>query len=103
MLEALADFFGVNPNFFFNTEAADRIAAQLELYAAMRDTEVRQIALRAADLSPDSLRAIAEIIEHWRQLEGIPQGKREGRTPSTRPPEQTEEKGTGDSGPESAA
>lgn len=72
-LEALADFFGVSPSYFFDEESAMRIHAQLALLAAMRDARVRNIALRAADLSPETLHAIAEIIERTRQIEGLPE------------------------------
>jgi transcriptional regulator with XRE-family HTH domain len=70
-LEALADFFGVPPSYFFDDEAAARVDAQLELLAAFRDTSVRRMALRAAGLSPESLGAVAETIERLRQLEGL--------------------------------
>lgn len=70
-LEALADFFGVSAAYFFDDEVAARIDAELELLATLRDSPVRQLALRASGLSPDSLRAIAEMIEHVRQLEGL--------------------------------
>lgn len=70
-LEALARFFGVSAAYFFEDEAAEQIEAELELLAALRDASVRQVALRAAGLSPQSLHAIAEMIERVRQLEGI--------------------------------
>ena len=71
-LEALADFFGVAPGYFFDEEIAERIDAELKLLAALRDSSVRQIAFRASDLSTQSLIRIAEMIEHVRQLEGLP-------------------------------
>lgn len=71
-LEALAEFFGVSPVYFFDDAAAERIEAELDLLAALRDAEVRQVALRASGLSPDSLRTIAEMIGRVRQLEGLP-------------------------------
>lgn len=70
-LEALADFFGVSPAYFFDDEAAARIDAELELLTALRDASVRQLALRASGLSPQSLSTIAEMIERVRQLEGV--------------------------------
>lgn len=70
-LEALADFFGVPPSYFFDDEAAAKVDAQLELLAAFRDTSVRRMALRAAGLSAESLGAVAETIERLRQLEGL--------------------------------
>ncbi len=71
-LEALAGFFGVPPAYFFDEEAAERIDAELALLAAMRDSSVRGIALRAVGLSPKSLNAIKEMIERVRELEGLP-------------------------------
>lgn len=69
VLEALAWFFGVSPSYFFDDEVAGRIEAELELVVAMRRASVQQIALRAADLSDESLRNLAVLIEHWRELE----------------------------------
>ena len=71
-LQAIADYFGVDPSYFFDVAAADKIHAELELLAAMRDAGVRQIALRAAGLSPESLQAIAQIVERTRTLERLP-------------------------------
>jgi hypothetical protein len=79
----------VPPSYFFDEDAARRIDAQLELLAAMRDAAVRQIALRAADLSPESLRSLADLIERWRQLEGLPNGE----AGDNRPAAQTGERG----------
>lgn len=70
-LEALAGFFGVAPSYFFDDEAAARIDAELDLLAALRDTSVRQVALRASGLSQESLEAISDMIERVRKLEGL--------------------------------
>lgn len=79
-LEALADFFGVPPAYFFDDEETRRIDAELALLTALRDAPVRQIALRANGLSTKSLEAIAEMVERVRELEGLPR-------PSAKPPE----------------
>lgn len=71
-LEALARFFKVPPAYFFDDEAAERIDAQLGVLAAMRDSQVRSVAMRAAGLSPETLGAIASIIDNARRLEGLP-------------------------------
>jgi transcriptional regulator with XRE-family HTH domain len=71
-LEALAQFFGVEPSYFFDEAASEKIAAELELLAAIRDSEVRSVAMRAAGLSAGSLDAIRGMIEHARRLEGLP-------------------------------
>ncbi len=71
VIEALASFFGAPPSYFFDTAAAARIDAQLELLEAMRDAGVRHLALRASDLSPESLQAITDMVERVRELEGL--------------------------------
>ncbi|MCK8679567.1 MULTISPECIES: helix-turn-helix domain-containing protein [Streptomyces] len=71
-LEALAGFFGVPPAYFFDDAEAERIDAELALLAALRDAPVRQIALRARGLSPKSLDAIRDMVDHVRALEGLP-------------------------------
>lgn len=78
-LEALADFFGVNPSYFFDETAAARIEQELELLAALRDAGVRSLALRASGLSPQGLAAIRGVIEHVRQVEGLP-GEEDNKT-----------------------
>jgi transcriptional regulator with XRE-family HTH domain len=70
-VEALAKFFGVPPSYFLDDAAAGEITAQLELLAAMRDSEVREIALRASDLSDAALKMIKGLIENTRELEGL--------------------------------
>lgn len=71
-LEALAEFFGVPPAYFFDDEASARVDEQLELLLALQDDSVRHLALRARGLSTESLHAIAEMIERVRALEGLP-------------------------------
>jgi transcriptional regulator with XRE-family HTH domain len=71
-LEALADFFGVPPSYFFDQDTAERIDDQLRLLAALRDARVSGLALRASGLSEESLSAIAAMIEQARKFEGLP-------------------------------
>src|SRR5215211_801990 len=70
-LEALADFFGVPPAYFFDKAAAARIDAELDLLVALRDSPVRELALRAFGLSSDSLATIRNMIERVRELEKL--------------------------------
>lgn len=71
-LEALSEFFGVPPAYFFDDEIAERVDVELSLLSSLRDASVRQVALRASGLSPESLQAIVEMIERVRKLEGLP-------------------------------
>ena len=47
------------------------VDAELSLLASLRDASVRQVALRASGLSPESIDAIVEMIERVRKLEGL--------------------------------
>ncbi|GGM32337.1 MULTISPECIES: helix-turn-helix domain-containing protein [Micromonospora] len=62
-LEALAQFFQVPAAYFFDDERSARIVEELELLGALRDSAVRQIALRAVTLSPEGLDTISDMIE----------------------------------------
>ena len=71
-IEALATFFGVPAAYFFDAGAAARIDAELDLLAALRDSGVRQIAMRAAGLPPQGLESVRQMIELARSVSGLP-------------------------------
>ncbi|WP_326569203.1 XRE family transcriptional regulator [Amycolatopsis rhabdoformis] len=62
-LEALAQFFGVPPAYFFDDEQSVKIAEELALLGALRDAGVRDVALRAITLSADGLDTISDMID----------------------------------------
>jgi len=70
-LEALARFFSVSPAYFFDDVKSKAIAEELQLLRALADSGVKRVATRLGGLSPDSLRNIASIIEHVREIEGL--------------------------------
>lgn len=72
-IRALAGFFGVQPSYFFDKGEAERQHAEIQLLAAMRDHDVRRIALRANGLSAGSLTMLASVIDQARRLEGMPE------------------------------
>jgi len=71
-IEALAEYFGVPPTYFFDDELAERVDAELDLLASLRDSGVREIALRSRGLSSDSQRLLQAMIEQARKAEGLP-------------------------------
>lgn len=92
LLEALAGFFGTNVSYFYDTTAATQdLEDELRLLAALRDSSIRQLALRSVDVSKGSLKHIMGIVEQVRELEGLP---REARPPveqwSNEPPDEPE-------------
>jgi transcriptional regulator with XRE-family HTH domain len=72
-IEGLAAFFGVPVNYFFNDDIAALTSADLELIVAQRDADIRRIAVRSAGLSAESLAAVADLVEHLRHIEGLPE------------------------------
>ncbi len=63
-IEALARFFDVDATYFVgDPDYADRVAAELKLLAGMKRAGVREIALRASDLSDSDLSMIEAILE----------------------------------------
>ena len=70
-IEALADFFDVPVAYFFDDDEGAQIRAELELLTALKDGDVRSLALRAHGLSPDALAAITAMVENARHIEGL--------------------------------
>lgn len=62
-LEALATFFGVPVAYFFDDSDEGEIDQQLELLAALRDSNVRNVALRAGQLTDKGRDAVLALIE----------------------------------------
>lgn len=92
-LEAIAKFFGVPLSYFLDDETTERVARELELFAAFRDSGVRDLALRASDLSPEGLATLTRMLDEVRRAERkdspgrpSPGGRRRpGDTPSQSP------------------
>lgn len=71
-LEALARYFGVTPDYFFDVAVAEDVRRELKFIAALRDAGVTNLALRAAGLTPDVLAAITVMVEQARKAQGLP-------------------------------
>lgn len=71
-LRAIADYFGVPANYLIDSSVDERIESQLEMLRVMRDSGVRDIAARAAGLSPKALTNLAALIDRARALEQLP-------------------------------
>jgi transcriptional regulator with XRE-family HTH domain len=72
-LIAISRFFGVPPTYFFPDDCLNENAIPAELAAALGDDQVRVMALRAAGLSDRSLKAITDMIDSARSVEGLPE------------------------------
>lgn len=85
-IEALAEFFKVDPAYFFDDAEADKIDERLALLATLRDAGARKVAARLVGLSPGSLEVVSSMLAQLRGLEGLPdetteQPPAEGDTP----------------------
>jgi transcriptional regulator with XRE-family HTH domain len=77
VLKGLARFFRVDVGYFLGEPGdVERIDAHLALRQVMRDREIRDLAVRASQLTPASLRALTAFIEH---LETSPAAARRRR------------------------
>ncbi|GAA3711424.1 hypothetical protein ACRWOO_02750 [Streptomyces sp. NEAU-PBA10] len=72
LLKPFADFFGVKPSFFVDDETTRRVTGQFELLRELSQAGVKQVALRAIGLSPQSLNEVMKKIEAVREQEGLP-------------------------------
>ncbi|MYR58173.1 hypothetical protein GTY54_18690 [Streptomyces sp. SID625] len=71
-ISLLADYFGVPAGYFVDDEVAARVDAQLQLATALRDTRVRNLALRADGLSPATLDALLTMVNEARKVQNLP-------------------------------
>lgn len=72
LLGALAKFFGVSPAYFYDPGYENDVARQLALLDALHQSGVRSIALRAVGLPPESLEAVAAVMDQIRKLQSLP-------------------------------
>lgn len=80
-VEALAQFFEVPATYFFDEEQAAAITRDLELLGALRDAGVRSVALRAVNLSPESIDTISDMIDVLARREERSNAARGGTAP----------------------
>lgn len=72
-LESLAKFFNVDVAYFYDDSlTAGQLQTELRVHAAMRDSGVREVALRAKGLSPAAIDQVAALLDYMRRLERLP-------------------------------
>ncbi|MGC5263951.1 hypothetical protein ACPXCO_23320 [Streptomyces cyaneofuscatus] len=72
LVPLFARFFGVKAAFFVEDETTRRVTDQFELLRELSQAGVKQVALRAIGLSPQSLNEVMKKIEAVREQEGLP-------------------------------
>ncbi len=72
VLEALSEFFGVPPSYFFGPQLEDdrRARDSAEVAALLRDPSARLVAQQARGLGAGALDALADMIQHLRRMDG---------------------------------
>lgn len=81
-LQALGDFFGVPPAYFFDDQVAGRVDAEIaslnaeqsRLTTTLGGSEVRLMAMRAGELSPDRRRQVMDLLDVVYRLEQAERG-----------------------------
>ncbi|WP_214369790.1 helix-turn-helix domain-containing protein [Pseudonocardia sp. H11422] len=68
-LEAIARFFKVPVAYFFDDTEAQAIDEEIALLQAIRDSGIKDMALRTLGLSPETRQSVARIIEELSDLE----------------------------------
>jgi len=68
-LAVFSAFFGVPVWYFFDDEASQRSAQEVELAGAIKDPDVRDLALSAAGLPKVSLKALRDLTDTFWTLE----------------------------------
>jgi transcriptional regulator with XRE-family HTH domain len=84
-LEAIARFFGVPVAYFFDNTEAARVDEEIALLQVIRDKEIKNLALRSLELSPEGRRSVAKIIDEISSYEGRTghSNRRRRREPNT--------------------
>lgn len=68
---ALARFFRVRTDYFYDDGYADAIDRDLEMIGRLRDSGLQRTASRALDLSADAQDTITSLVESLRRAEGL--------------------------------
>lgn len=74
-LQAIAEFFGVPPSYLLDKDVDPKLDAQLELLQSLRDAGVLDLAMRASELTPESIKSLAVMVDQARRLEQVPRAR----------------------------
>lgn len=76
-LEAIARFFGVPVGYFFDDTQAQAVDEELALLQAIRDGGIKELALRALELDPETVKSVSRFVGELGQR--TDQSKRKGQ------------------------
>jgi transcriptional regulator with XRE-family HTH domain len=70
-MAALANFFRIKAAYFTDDEYYEKLDKELAFLNTMRDENVRRIALRASELSPDAQKDLVQRVDELRRKEHL--------------------------------
>jgi transcriptional regulator with XRE-family HTH domain len=70
-MAALANFFRIKSAYFTDDEYYEKLDKELSWLATTRDDNVRRIAVRTAELSPEAQREVMERVNELRRAEHL--------------------------------
>jgi transcriptional regulator with XRE-family HTH domain len=70
-MAALANFFRIKAAYFTDDEYYEKLDKELAFLNTMRDENVRRIALRASELSPDAQQDLVQRVDELRRKEHL--------------------------------
>ncbi|WP_406813592.1 transcriptional regulator [Mycobacterium sp. M23085] len=70
-MNALANFFRIKSAYFTDDEYYEKLDKELSWLATTRDDNVRRIAVRTAELSPEAQREVMERVNELRRAEHL--------------------------------
>lgn len=71
-LRAIAEFFGVPPSYLIDSGVDENLEKQLAFLEALRGAKVRNIAMRASGITPQSLESVTALLDNIRRMEQLP-------------------------------
>ncbi len=71
LMEGMAKAFGVAPSFFSDDVAIRDLDEQLAALDVLKDARVWSLAQRLVGVSPRTLGTVGEVLERYRELEGL--------------------------------
>ncbi|WP_043266600.1 helix-turn-helix domain-containing protein [Streptomyces sp. CT34] len=72
LLTGLAEFFGVPVSRLTDTQAPTTLEHEIAALPQLNQAGMRSIMLRAVGVNDDGLKAVAAVLDHVRQLQGLP-------------------------------
>jgi transcriptional regulator with XRE-family HTH domain len=73
-IERIADFFGVDPAYFFKDKETDRVHERVEILLSLKEADATNVAARLIGVSPAGLEAADSFLKQLQEVEGLRKG-----------------------------